>query len=61
MKAKVLVTFVGLTAIALAGCNRPPDLSDIPPPKPPPGPNPVAAPSSGGPGAKVPTPPVKGK
>ena len=61
MKARVLVTLVGLLVIALAGCDRPPDLSDIPPPKPPPGPNPVGAPGSNTPGPKTPAPPTKGK
>ncbi|MBM3494240.1 MAG: hypothetical protein FJX72_07960 [Armatimonadetes bacterium] len=67
MKAKWIAATAALSAMCLLGCaKKPPDLSDIPEPKPPPG---YAAPPQGGPAApgppgtapKPPAPPAKGK
>ncbi|NUQ70354.1 MAG: hypothetical protein HUU17_05970 [Chthonomonadales bacterium] len=68
MKRNAILAMAGLIVLGgLAACGKkPPDLSDIPPPKPPPGysPAPESAPNApGAPGAapKIPAPPKEKK
>jgi hypothetical protein len=61
MRTRVAFALGALLCSVLAGCNRPPDLSDIPPPKPPPGYSaPPSTPNAAG-TPNAPTPPAPEK